>query len=1158
MFDTLKIEDCLAKVVVPDSRCSDAAFAAAHPDICDSSYLILKPESVLVCALGSVDFHVFEYANGVEAEVTDGLAFSSNEPDIFAVGVNGGSGSGLAVGTAIVTASRNGKTATANITVLGGNCCDDISAKTAILIDDSLSSSLAFNSSYASRLDFAKAAAHQYADDILAKDSAKVWSFASTPDEISTGWLSDATELGVEIDGIIQTQEKTSLLLVLEAAIADLATATDDEKIVLIISDGEQTTDTVFQPAIDAAASFKADGGIIMVIGLRASGGGYDLLSRIATGGFFLNATSANPADVLARMNHLKGALCVGRCKTASGNVNQPELNFSSFQNWEVVTGMVNLIGNGFMDLLPGNGLYVDLAGGATAIAASAAKIQTIDAFPVISGLSYQISFKAAGNNRMNVASQQAVKVAVRNSTASDTDPDIFNHVVSLNWNDGFQSFSFIFTAPYDADVKLSFEQLVSGAFVASAAEWHGNLLDDVEFSEVSTLTMLLLDNFDGENPVYVHDGCCANTESSTSSSTETLIPVMTSDTLPSGVASASTQGVNQEAWRAFDDSDSSVWDNQYAGIPAWIQYQFSSKKVITSYQFRSDFGTGMPSEWEFQGSNNGTDWTTLDSQSILPPAPYTSPILQLTNTTAYLYYRMFISAIESGWVDVSITWLKMFGYADNGTDDCGSNDLIPAMTSATNPSGIASCSSAVPPHGPYQWEAWCAMTGIQSNEPQWQSAIYPSVGTPAWLKYQFPTPQVVTEYRMGMANNTAHPTDSGTGPKSWTFQGSMNDLDWTTLDSHTDYVAASDDVNGPPTRFPISNTQAFLYYRLVVTKTNNGGNVGVSQFQMSHPTTGSGFGCYADCPDSTADTQIQDPFPLPDIETGSSSVSQSYSSTQRVCVSCPTGTVNMIGDTAVAGDTSVCATATKSSSVSQADADSKATAAAMLAANALLNCKPVYSATKMVHLTCPANALGNAVDKTASATSYTSQADADEKAIAAATALAQAELDCTGSNNENRVVINDNAPASQYPSVQYLSGLVGAIVKFAVNVYGLTHGSIGDVQMLLLGPDGTAVMLMQNCGGANAVSGIDLSFYDSAATALPQNTALVSGIFKPTQFGVTPSFPVPAPQPPYNTALSAFTGKSPNGSWSLWVIDDAGLDAGSFDSWEMTGMLLI
>ena len=38
-------------------------------------------------------------------------------------------------------------------------------------------------------------------------------------------------------------------------------------------------------------------------------------------------------------------------------------LNYNGFANWNVTNGTVDLIGNGFFDFYPGNGLYIDLDG---------------------------------------------------------------------------------------------------------------------------------------------------------------------------------------------------------------------------------------------------------------------------------------------------------------------------------------------------------------------------------------------------------------------------------------------------------------------------------------------------------------------------------------------------------------------------------------------------------------------------------------------------------------------------------------------------------------------------------------------------------------------------------------------------------------------------
>jgi len=133
---------------------------------------------------------------------------------------------------------------------------------------------------------------------------------------------------------------------------------------------------------------------------------------------------------------------------------------------------------------------------------------------------------------------------------------------------------------------------------------------------------------------------------------TSDLIPDMTSNTEPSGVASASDDlGGGYPAYRAFDDYNVGDAGNGWAcsGTSGWVQYQFTSSHVITQYTVTNrDAGalSRSPKSWTFKGSNNGTDWTTLDTQSNITDwasttIKHTYPI---TNSTAYSYYRMNIT----------------------------------------------------------------------------------------------------------------------------------------------------------------------------------------------------------------------------------------------------------------------------------------------------------------------------------------------------------------------------------------------------------------------------------------------------------------------------------------------------------------------------------
>jgi hypothetical protein len=70
-----------------------------------------------------------------------------------------------------------------------------------------------------------------------------------------------------------------------------------------------------------------------------------------------------------------------------------PTLNWSGGANWNVTSGTVDLIGNGFFDFLPGNGLYVDLDG-------STSQAGVLSTTMMFAPGSYIVTFSLAGSQR--------------------------------------------------------------------------------------------------------------------------------------------------------------------------------------------------------------------------------------------------------------------------------------------------------------------------------------------------------------------------------------------------------------------------------------------------------------------------------------------------------------------------------------------------------------------------------------------------------------------------------------------------------------------------------------------------------------------------------------------------------------------------------------
>lgn len=118
-------------------------------------------------------------------------------------------------------------------------------------------------------------------------------------------------------------------------------------------------------------------------------------------------------------------------------------------------------------------------------------------------------------------------------------------------------------------------------------------------------------------------------------------IPLLTSNT-SEGVAFSGDSAA--DAFEAFDRNNSTNYTTP--GTTGSIGYQFTSAKIIKVYRIGS-LNTKCPKRWTFQGSNDGSNWTTLDDKSGADVAAFTTfTSTVLANTTAYTYYRLNITTV--------------------------------------------------------------------------------------------------------------------------------------------------------------------------------------------------------------------------------------------------------------------------------------------------------------------------------------------------------------------------------------------------------------------------------------------------------------------------------------------------------------------------------
>ena len=198
-----------------------------------------------------------------------------------------------------------------------------------------------------------------------------------------------------------------------------------------------------------------------------------------------------------------------------------------------------------------------------------------------------------------------------------------------------------------------------------SAEEWFANALKYVTTPPTFTDTTITYALGTASNFTQENSGSGTQIVASvlslfaSGSGAPTVMPTspMTSNVLPSPfVASASTEyTASYKAWNAFKNAvGSTYWASASSGLPATLEIDVGSVNagVPISYFVSNNFNNNAtnPATWTFQGSNDNSSWTTLDTRSGQGSATGTGTSYTLTGSTvSYRYFRLNITACSSG-----------------------------------------------------------------------------------------------------------------------------------------------------------------------------------------------------------------------------------------------------------------------------------------------------------------------------------------------------------------------------------------------------------------------------------------------------------------------------------------------------------------------------
>ncbi|WPB78396.1 SBBP repeat-containing protein [Archangium violaceum] len=230
-----------------------------------------------------------------------------------------------------------------------------------------------------------------------------------------------------------------------------------------------------------------------------------------------------------------------------------------------------------------------------------------------------------------------------------------------------------------------------------------------------SGLALLAVPGCQGEEPTAAPSPDESVTRTQAVGCEVNQVPVMTSNTSPSGIATRSgVFSAAYEAWQAFDGTNS-MWISAVKQTPAWLAYEWTDgPRTISRYALTYANGsiiTRAPKSWTFEAWN-GTAWVVLDTRTnetgwsnerreyaVASPAPYARYRLHFTEDNDA---RTGVEVISLGKVELmgcpQQLWTNFLGAPGQWTR---LNDLVGDPSGRTFSTGMTTAPVGGPMVGP-------------------------------------------------------------------------------------------------------------------------------------------------------------------------------------------------------------------------------------------------------------------------------------------------------------------------------------------------------------------------------------------------------------------------------------------------------------------------
>ena len=140
------------------------------------------------------------------------------------------------------------------------------------------------------------------------------------------------------------------------------------------------------------------------------------------------------------------------------------------------------------------------------------------------------------------------------------------------------------------------------------------------------------------------------------------IVPIMTSNTTPSGEAFANSQGTGRNAYFAFDGNTSTWWATNAVKTNSYVGYTPANKARVKKVSFHHngrDIG-----KFRVEALDDAGTWISLYNGEITSSDPW-DVTYDINNTEYYKSYRLYVLGVMSGGASsssISVFELQFYG----------------------------------------------------------------------------------------------------------------------------------------------------------------------------------------------------------------------------------------------------------------------------------------------------------------------------------------------------------------------------------------------------------------------------------------------------------------------------------------------------------------